>query len=382
MNVLIIPSWYRSLNQPNSGVFFRDQAKAIASNGHTVVLLDASLRDRSGWFSKDCMRFNKVVDENITVYTFNFPSLIFGKFPYIHCFVYGISLEYLVRKAKKDGFNADIIHAHSVYPAGYVVSKHKSKVPIIITEHSSAFSGKQKNKSLKSIMQKSYDRSDKFICVSESLKLNIEDNLKIKNSKIIVIPNMINDIFVYKPRIKKNEFIFLSVGNLVENKKMDYLIKAFAQKFTGSMNVKLRIVGNGKMKNELQSLIDNLKLNNQVQLIGELSHIDILSEYQKCDVFVLASNSETFGVVFREAMAVGRPIIAYSNGGIDEDITSFNGLFLKENSIEKLADALTLIKNKIEFFDNERISKNCLSKYSKHVIIKQILEIYKQLSEI
>lgn len=380
MNILIVPSWYRNKVQPNNGSFFREQAKSIADKGHNVVVLDASLRVRKGWFAKDCMRFNKEIDDNITVYSYNFPSLFFGRYPLLYCLIFSLSFKYLIKRIYKDGFNVEIVHAHSAYAAGFISSRSKifEKIPVVVTEHNSIFNKHGIDKTLKYILNQTIINCDKFICVSDDFAENIHANSK-DNTPITVIPNMINPVFEFSPRRKREEFIFLSVGNLVKNKRMDLLIKAFAKKFKGDNKIKLRIVGVGHEKDNLEQLIVKEEVTNQIQLLGELDRNQLFLEYKNCDVFVLASFSETFGLAYREAMAVGRPIVSTLNGGINSDAQAYNGKFVDVDNENQLANALKQMTIEIEQFDIEYISKSILEKYGEKNVINQILECYGKL---
>jgi L-malate glycosyltransferase len=393
MNIIVVPSWYINKVQPNNGSFFRQQAKCIAERGHNVVVLDASLRVRKGWLSGNCMKFTKIKDENISVYSYNFPSLFFGRFPLVYTAVYTLALKYLVNKLSKDGFKADVVHAHSAYAAGYSVHKISNfkDIPVVVTEHNSIFNKKITSKALKFILIQTIRQSDKFIGVSQDFVNEIINNLKsntdtnaytnantaegtISDSEIEVIPNMISRIFTYSPRVSKEIFIFLSIGNLLKIKRMDMLIKAFMNKFAAEDKVQLRIVGAGEQLKDLEKLINGRE--NQIKLLGEKSQEEILNEYKNCEAFVLASTRETFGIVYREAMAVGRPVISTLNGGISDDISPMNGIFLENDTQQYLEDALGCMVNNIETFDGQAISDKCIEKYSPDNVTDQIINIY------
>ncbi|MNP70802.1 GDP-mannose-dependent alpha-(1-6)-phosphatidylinositol monomannoside mannosyltransferase [compost metagenome] len=99
----------------------------------------------------------------------------------------------------------------------------------------------------------------------------------------------------------------------------------------------------------------------------------------RCNCFVLPSDYETFGVVYIEAIASGKPIIGTKNGGAEDIITDTNGIIVDKKNIDKLAKALVYMKNNELKFDPEKIREEAISKYSGDVIINKLKGVYKEL---
>jgi glycosyltransferase involved in cell wall biosynthesis len=124
-----------------------------------------------------------------------------------------------------------------------------------------------------------------------------------------------------KDNLKENEKIIITVSRLVEKNGIEYLIKAMKEL---PDNYKLRIIGDGKLKNKLEKLTKELKLEERVKFHGEVKHEVIRSSYQAANnqgrslsaVFARPSLSEGLGNVFLEAMSLSVPVIATPVGGI------------------------------------------------------------------
>src|SRR5699024_325621 len=133
-----------------------------------------------------------------------------------------------------------------------------------------------------------------------------------------------------------------------------------------------RIAGAGKEYEFLKMRIESYNKKDQIHLLGRLDREQMLKEYEMCDCFVLLSEYETFGIVYREALAVGRPIISSRNGGIEENWDDNFGLLIKDNTVETAGEALKFLYNNYDKYDCKKISQLCKKLYSESVIAKKI----------
>ena len=138
------------------------------------------------------------------------------------------------------------------------------------------------------------------------------------------------------------------------------------------------IIGDGKLEGtELNKQIKSAGLQDHVRLVGGKPHNDIPIWMNACDVFVLPSLRESFGVVQIEAMACGKPVVATRNGGSEEIIISDDcGLLCEPGNSKNLAESILLgINNKY----NQNKLINYAKSYSYNNISKEICSIYKML---
>jgi len=168
---------------------------------------------------------------------------------------------------------------------------------------------------------------------------------------IQIIPFGVDTDFFKPLKLPKNEDMFqiLSVGYLIERKGFEYLIRAMKEVLKKHKNARLKIVGSGPLENKLKNMIIKLELQNEVEIIKNVSDEELLRLYNSSDLFVLPSitdsqgNTEGLGVVLLEAMASGLPVIGSNVGGIKDIIVdNETGLLFQEKNSQEIVDKLYL----------------------------------------
>ena len=129
------------------------------------------------------------------------------------------------------------------------------------------------------------------------------------------------------------------------------------------------------MKPAIEEKVSELKLEKSVELLGRLNSNQMLEQYIISDCFVLLSGHETFGIVYREAMAVGRPVISSKNGGIDDGWCERNGYIVKSLTVQEAARALVKMVENYEQFDLKEISDSCRLLFSEKEIALRVESI-------
>lgn len=357
MKLLVIPSWYPSKSYSNSGIFFKEQAEAFSKNNCevTVLLIEIPYRKTK----KDYKYFVKnVSNENgLCVYRYVFPVGILHRFP--KCYYKFLKIiSTLIYKKELEKQNFDAIHAHSFIIGGYigVCLKKKFGLKCVITEHTSRILKKNLKAVELGVLKQCLLESDEFVCVSENLKKNVIDLTK-SDKKIKVYPNMVSNIFEYQKKAAE-PFLFVSVGNLQYEKRMDLVIKGFCKAFTKEDPVFLTIVGQGTEYNTLKALIEENKRQNQIKLTGALERKKVAELLQKSNVMALVSEKETFGIVYIEGLASGNVIIGAHNGGADDIINEKNGIFISEFTDESVSQAMKMVFQNYKEYNLEQISNS------------------------
>jgi glycosyltransferase involved in cell wall biosynthesis len=375
MRVLVIGSGYPTEKYKTIGIFAFDQAKALQSNGISVfyAFLDIRSIRRIRKFGYE----SKTID-NLNIFGLNIPV---GKIPkFLLIKVHDFFMKKLLKKIKYLYGSFDIIHTHFIN-ISYSVVKYKSifNVPIICTEHSSTVNKDNLSKEDFNRFSFTYKNADFVIAVSKAFKARIEETYDVK---VEYVPNIVNlKIFQlnHEKIFSDDSFSYVSVGNLVPNKGMDILIKAFHKSFKNDPKKKLFIIGKGPELKKLKNLIFQLSMENQISLLGFLSRDDIKKIFDRSNVFVLASYSETFGVAYIEAMASGLPVIGTHSGGPETFVSKFNGKLVFPGDISMLSNALESIEIDYSCYDSKQISNFISRNFSPEGISTRLIELYKDI---
>jgi glycosyltransferase involved in cell wall biosynthesis len=233
---------------------------------------------------------------------------------------------------QKNNIRFDIVHSHFIWSSGYVGSKLKDEyhVPFLVTAHGfDIYDLPFKNNQWKQKIRHVLNSADQVITVSNH-NVDFINKLNI-TSPVKVIPNGFrNDIFypINQKECRKKLIlpvdakIILTIGNLVKVKGQSYLIDAMRKILDAGEKVICIIIGDGELKHVLQKQIYKYNLGDYVKLVGAISHSEIPVWINACDLFVLPSLKESFGIVQIEALSCGKPVVATHNGGSDEIIKS------------------------------------------------------------
>lgn len=370
MKIAIISRGTPNEKYPLYGIFEFDQAKALVQKGAEVAFVAIDFRSPAFKRKYGLLQYEK---DGVQVFELSLPINVYRKaIPLLQRLLL-IPFHSMLKSFGKP----DIVHAHFYSIAAIArIIKKKYNIPYFITEHSSKL-----NTPLSEISDldqrlaiQAYKDSDQLICVSEALRANILQNF---HHDSIVIPNMVdNSVFQCREApLDNSPFVYVSVGNLIPIKAFGTLIKAFSQV---KENAKLFIVGDGPEKERLKNLIQDLHLENHVQLLGQLERTEINKIYQKSHVFVLASQSETFGVSYIEAMYAGLPVIATQCGGPEEFVDESNGILIPIDDKASLIDAMLRIREHYSEYHRQSISENCFQKFSPNTVAQEIIKVYQQ----
>jgi glycosyltransferase involved in cell wall biosynthesis len=194
-------------------------------------------------------------------------------------------------------------------------------------------------------------RADRIVAVNNEAKRDLE-RIGASSTKIRVItPGIDSKRFAPDATNKGRSDVLqlLAVGQLVERKGIDLVLRALAQVIHRRQNLRLTILGDGPQKQRLGQLIRDLALGGVVDLVGRVPNSEVHTYYQRAHVFVNMSRSEGFSVVCLEAMASGLAIVASRVGGFVEAIRDgVNGFLVDVGDYEALAQRLSAIADNRE----------------------------------
>jgi glycosyltransferase involved in cell wall biosynthesis len=256
-------------------------------------------------------------------------------------------------------------------------------IPVVFTEHSGRFSMHLKTKSQRSLARNLLPKFDRVISVSPSLSNQIQSFCPLID--INTVGNVIRTDFFKSADCISNFKIhqkpqFLCIAFLKENKGIHYFIKAISSLVNrGITSFDVIIGGDGPARAKLENMLKDLGLSDLCSFLGFLTHQEVRYWMQRCDVFVLPSLSETFGVVLGEAMACGKPVIATRCGGPEFLVLPETGLLVDVADSDALADAMYKFINKQVKFDSCLIRKSISDRFGENAFLSNISKIYEQL---
>jgi len=338
------------------------------------------------------LNFDKEINKNLSIrdffYTkstlnsYYFPVVIFNPKLFSHSdkgfrnFVFTNLVERISNKVIDD-YKPDIVHI--MYPRLFSAVLD-TKIPIVY----SAYSEEIRNTfPVKSITNK----ASSIIAISTYTKKLLENVNNKLNSKTKVIPCSIETEMYMKGETIIRENYLISVGRLSKEKNFDTTIKAFSL-LPKEIRDKYSylIIGGGAEKDNLQNLINNLNLQDNVKLLGNIDEKDKVLYLKKSKYFILCprikkGEQEGFGIVYLEAQASSLPIITSKVGGIKEAVGDA-GIYI--DNPEDASEISTALQ---KLLSDHKLSSDLINKGLKRVKvfdhsnwIDQIIKVYKELN--
>lgn len=390
MNILLIPAFFKEKKRPTLGSFFLEQAKALQKAGNKVTVLYCdtySVKYVAEWINYKEQKA-EVID-GVTIYRKKcFCPLKHGMEGHREAFakaVIELYEEYI--ESKNEAF--DVIHAHCAVWAGYAAMKlsQKTKISYVITEHATLFQlhkSQIKEKNNK-IISETFQNAAKVICVSKAFaQLLSEYRQDIEIIGNVVDCELFNVNACQKADKSGKSFRFLTVCYMQNDaqlykKGMDILLQAWSRLQKIYPESELIIGGGGQALKKAVEWCEEYKISDSVRFIGALSRQEVAEQMKLCDCFVLPSRYETFGVVYIEAFACGKPVIAGKNGGPDEFVKPFNGLLIPTQSTQALTEAMQAMIEQRECYDANQIRDYVVESFSETAIVNQLMHLYKSI---
>lgn len=404
--VLVLSHMYPSDSYPSSGPFIHEQVLAlrehegidarvvscqpywinfrnILKNFRARILYKQNIKELA-WTYRD----------GVPVF---YPSYQVGLYlPFwAHAWTYRAAVMGIIEKVRRE-FKFDLVHAHTAYldgTAGLAISK-KYNVPLVITEHTGPFTYLTSKYIVRYLTLKSILSAKRVWCVSNSLAEDVKGHLLSEQTRHIrVLFNGVNtNLFTINKDSfnKESQFItILFVGIFVPVKNIPILLNAFKIVRDKISNARLLLVGGGEAGSKEQEtailkIADRLGIRDSIEIRGfqpreEIARIML----EECDMLVLPSQSETFGVVLIEAMACGKPVIATRCGGPESIIVEpFLGELCDKDSSDSLADAIVKVVLNLKKYDPEKIRQHILQTFDYRLLASNLASQYQGINDL
>jgi glycosyltransferase involved in cell wall biosynthesis len=391
LNVFVIPSWYPSQELPIDGIFLRDQTVALAElrPDWKIGVSVWTQSEGAAWVThpRSWLRSLRVTTvgrgPRIRRVTRNLVEFRRPTLSWTHLALAGNRGAVLranrsnLELARAEFGAIDLIHAHVSYPAGWVAMRLSAEtgIPYVLTEHTGAFPPTEfvADGKLSPLVRDPLANAAKRIAVSDALRRDIEHY---GFDSIEVVPNPVDETsFSPDGSPGRSEFVFFTLASLLPMKGIDDLLDAIA--LLRPVEARFRIGGDGPERRRLREHARALGVEGNVEWLGRLTRPQALEEYRGCDAFVLPSRIESFGVVYVEAIACGKPIIATRCGGPESIVTRENGILVDPRDSEGLAEALQTMIAKGRSYDPAAIRAQFLERFARPAVIDALESIYR-----
>ncbi len=268
-----------------------------------------------------------------------------------------------------------MIFAHT-YLGGAVAARIKKRfqIPYVVVLHFSGLLNETIRPYHVRFVEEALRGANRIICVSHALKEFIQVRWSYDTE---VVPNFI-DHKIFSPREEKIETnkTIVFVGDLIERKRVDLLIQAFARVRASGQPVRLLVIGDGPKRKKLIHLARILNLSEYIIFAGRQEQIKVAAFLAKASLLVLPSSHESFGIVLVEALLCGLPVIATDNGGCRDIIRDYNGLIDHHATEESLARTIEHVLLNLDTFDAENIRKRALQEFSVQAVAPKLSELF------
>ena len=358
-----------------SGVVATELGIALAKKGHKVHFMSYSQPFRLNQFSENL--FYHEVNVN------DYP--LFEYQPYESVLASKIVDVAIYERLDVLHVHYAIPHASVAYMAQQILRSKKISLPYVTTLHGTDITLVGRDPAFEPVIRFSLNQSNALTSVSESLMKDTLKTFKIDN-KIEVIPNFINMEDYKNPNTQcskkhyapRNEKILLHVSNFRKVKRVEDVVAVF-NKVREKVKCKLILVGDGPERSAIEKLARDSKHHSDIISLGRIPNpIDILCVG---DLFILPSETESFGLAALEAMAMKMPVISTNAGGLPEVNIQGKTGFLSDvgNTNEMAANAIKLLTDPVLMEKFKHNAFNHAKKFDVNVILPMYENLYKRL---
>lgn len=327
-----------------SGVVATELGKALAREGHKIHFITYTQPARFDFFN-----------ENLFYHEVSISSYPLFQYPPYELAL-ASKMVNVVKYEKLDLLHVHyaIPHASAAYMAKQILKTHGIHIPVVTTLHGTDITLVGKDPSYEPVVTFSINQSDGVTAVSEDLKQDTYKHFSI-SKEIEVIPNFI-DLNRFKKQKKEhfktavaphNEKLLVHTSNFRKVKRIEDVIRVFNE-VRKQIPSKLLLVGDGPERTAMENLCRQLGTCDDIRFLGKLDAVEEVLSI--CDLFIMPSEKESFGLAALEAMACEVPVISSDAGGIPE--LNVHG---KTGFISKVGDVPDMVKNALYILKDENL---------------------------
>ena len=281
-------------------------------------------------------------------------------------------------------FQPDIVACHSSMASFLGRMVIRNKVPTVFTVHGWGFNNYVGlfSRIIALIAEKVAARyCGKIICVSEFVKDLAVGHKIATPEKFSVIYNGIEKLGEVKQHVECTPLKIVFVGRLADPKEPEILIKAYQALDVDLLKkAELLIIGDGPKRKMLESLVEKNDPG-EIIFLGSVPRKEVINILEHSDIFVLASQWESFGLTALEAMSIGLPVIVSAVGGLKEVVDEDSGILILPSNIEYMKQALEKLINDQDLRKSlgECGKKRAFEKFSVEIMLERTENLYEEL---
>ncbi|HEX4888458.1 MAG TPA: N-acetyl-alpha-D-glucosaminyl L-malate synthase BshA [Luteibaculaceae bacterium] len=358
-----------------SGVVATELGKALAAKGHEVHFITYSEPVRLGSFHKNIF-YHEVVVSDYPLFDYQPYELVLSS--------------KLVDVVKYE--NLDVLHVHyaiphasAAYMAKQILASQGIRIPYITTLHGTDITLVGRDRSFEPAITFAINQSDAVTAVSESLRQDTFKHFAVERH-IEVVPNFINARLLSEEhpdaaRLRREfapngEKILCHISNFRPVKRMTDVVEVF-KRVREKMPAKLLLIGDGPERYRVETLCREYNLCQDVEIVGKLKNPT--ESLFISDLFLLPSETESFGLAALEAMAAGVPVISSNTGGIPEvNEHGYSGFLSPVGDVDDMAKhAIDLLSDDHKLSVFKKQAREQAAKFE----IDKVLPMYERLYE-
>lgn len=361
-----------------SGVVATELGKALAHKGHKVHFITYQQPVKLDIFSENIF-YHEVKVSNYPLFDYQPYELVLTS-----------KLVDVAKFEKLDVLHVHyaIPHASAAYMAKKILATQGINIPIITTLHGTDITLVGKDSSFEPVITFAINKSDAVTAVSESLKQDTLKHFSI-NREIEVIPNFVcleqynynGSIASIKSSVAPNgEKILIHISNFRKVKRTQDVLKIFDM-VRQQIPAKLLMVGDGPERHRLEELCRELGTCDLVTFLGKVK--DTERVLAASDLFILPSETESFGLAALEAMAAKTPVISTNTGGIPEvNKQGVSGYLSDIGNVEEMAEnAIKILKDETTLENFKTAAYNEAKNFDIHTILPVYEKLYERVIE-
>jgi L-malate glycosyltransferase len=361
-----------------SGVLATELGKALAKKGHQVHFISYSQPARLEAFV-----------ENIFYHEVYIPQ-----YPLFQHAPYETALAGKIVEIVRSN-HLELMHVHYAIPhasaallAKMILKEEGINMPVVTTLHGTDITLVGREASYEPVVTWSINQSDAVTAVSDSLVRDTLKNFAVKRP-IRMIPNFIDfERFNKKPRqhfkdliAPNNERILVHTSNFRKVKRVEDVVRIF-DIIQQKIPAKLLLIGDGPERSNIEKVCRELHVYDKVTYLGKQEAIEEILSI--CDLFILPSESESFGLSALEAMACEVPVISSNAGGLTEvNIDGVTGFLSDIGNYEEMAgNALTLLQDDAMLIQFRKNALEQAKTFDLNSILNQYVAVYEEMIQL